>query len=76
MKIAILCLLISVILLGFSLKSLEGYAQGYKPPARSGEYSYNTYEQSDTTAQQRKVTGFSFNSPNWNFGGPFGSGKV
>ncbi len=76
MKIVICCLLLSSILLILSFRSSESYAQGYKPPARSMEYNYNTYEQTDTSAQHRKVTGFSFNSPNWNFGGPFSNAKI
>jgi hypothetical protein len=75
----ILLLGISVILLWISIRhtSNEYYAQGYKPPTRSSEYSYNTYKEHDVSATSvhHKQIGFNFGSPNWNFGGPFSPTK-
>ena len=75
MRFCIVCLAISVILLGLVLTKQERFAPGNKT-VNEDSLRYKYTEQTDLTSQHRKTIGFNFSSPNWNFGGPFDTGKV
>lgn len=75
MRFCIVCLTISVILLGLVLKKQERFAPGNKT-AFGDSLQYKSTEQTDVSSHHRKTVGFNFTSPNWNFGGPFTAAKV
>jgi hypothetical protein len=75
MRFCIACLAISVILLCLVLMKRERFAPGNKT-AYGDSLQYKSTEQTDVSYQHRKTVGFNFSSPNWNFGGPFATGKV
>jgi hypothetical protein len=74
--IVIILLIISLILLSivaFNMSN-ENFALGYKPPTRAKDLSYNVHDNGSTSDNNSKLTnksggGFSFDKPNWNFGG-------
>jgi hypothetical protein len=75
MRFCIVSLAISVVLLLLVLRKKERFAPGNKT-AYEDSMHYKSTEQTDIHGQHRKTVGFNFSSPNWNFGGPFTSGKV
>ena len=75
MRFCIASLAISVVLLLLVLRKQEQFAPGNKTAYKDSVH-YKSTEQTDVSLQHRKTIGFNFSSPNWNFGGPFTTGKV